>query len=84
MIEVFWMFLIYQLHDILATHLKISNFLILNFSNNFFFGNAAIIDELLNNKVLLTWFIFLKIFLIYQFFVCFQWLCMLVQLRTHR
>lgn len=84
MIEVFWMFLIYQLHDILVTQLKLSNFLILTFSTNFFFGNAAIIDELLADKLLLSWFIFLKVFLIYQFFVCFQWLCMLVQLRTHR
>ena len=82
--EVFWMLLMYQLHDILVTHLKLGNFLILTFSTNFFFGSAAILDELLADKMLLGWFIFLKVFLLYQFFVCFQWLCMLVQLRTHR
>jgi hypothetical protein len=59
--------------------------LLLNFSNNLFFGNAAIIDELLNtNLTLLVWFIFVKIFLIYQFFCLFQWLSMLILNRTHR
>jgi hypothetical protein len=33
---------------------------------------------------MLAWFVFLKVFLIYQFFCCFQWVAMMVLQRTYR
>jgi hypothetical protein len=73
------------LHRILVTHLKLGSLFILNFSSSYFFGNAAILDELYNNdKLLLAWFIFLKLFLLYQFFCLFQWVAMMVLGRTYR
>jgi hypothetical protein len=58
---------------------------ILNFSSSHFFGNAAIIEQLYKTDILMfVWFIFLKVFLLYQFFCLFQWVAMMVLSRTYR
>ena len=54
-------------------------------SSNWFFSNASIIDSLYSNSLFaqLLQYSYIKVFLAYQFFVVFQWLCMLVLSRTH-
>ncbi len=85
-IEVFWYFLLNQMGNILITHLKLTNLLVFNFSSSSFFSFAAIIDELVSssNWLVLGWFLFLKVFLLYQFFCLFQWASMMVLYRTYR
>lgn len=85
LIETYWLFVLYQYERIFTDSLRYGDLLLLNFSNSTFFGNAAIVEKLLDTDFnLFLWFAFLKIFLVYQAFCCFEWLCMLVLSRTHK
>jgi ABC-type protease/lipase transport system fused ATPase/permease subunit len=86
MTELVWFWLIYNMHGLLYDSLKIGNLKLMAFSSNFFFGNAAVIDELFSSEEYPTLgvFLYLKIFMIYQFFCVFQWLYMLVLNRTYQ
>ena len=74
------------MHSLFVDYLKVHSLKILTFSTNFLFGNAAILDYLVQNEkyYLLALFAYLKFFLLYQFCCVFQWIYMLVLSRTYR
>lgn len=74
------------MHDLFYDSLKVGNLKILAYSSNFFFGNAAVVEELCNSQeyLLLFVFLFLKLFMVYQFCCLFQWMYMLVLNRTYQ
>lgn len=74
------------MHSVFYDTLQVGSLNILAMSNNVFFGNAAIVDSMLDSSqyVLLALFVYLKVFMVYQFCCLFQWAYMLVLNRTYR
>ena len=70
----------------LYTSLQVHSLKILTFSSSILFGNAAIVDYLWasGDYFTLAIFVYLKIFLIYQFLCLFQWVYMLVLSRSYQ